>query len=84
MEPVHGALSSKVASHGYHVTVSCDPGYILSGDNILVCSSGSWSGNVGTCVEDKGRYQLHKFECNTVKPILSGHAQRIPNIGFQD
>ena len=54
MAPDHGSLSSKVASHGYHVTVSCDPGYVLSGGNILVCSSGSWSGTVGACVKDEG------------------------------
>ena len=54
MAPVHGSLSSKVAAHGNLVTVSCDPGYKLSGDNILVCSSGSWSGNVGACTEDEG------------------------------
>ena len=54
MAPVHGSLSSKFASHGYHVTVLCDPGYKLSGDNILVCSSGSFSGNVGACVKDEG------------------------------
>ena len=54
MAPVHGSLSSKVASHDHHVAVSCDPGYKLSGDSILVCSSGSWSGNVGACVNDEG------------------------------
>ena len=54
MAPTHGSLSSKVAFHGHHVTVSCAHGYKLSGDNILVCSSGSWSGIVGACVEDEG------------------------------
>ena len=54
----HGSLSSKVASHGNHVTVSCDPGYILSGETILVCSSGSWSGTVGACVKDEGTVSI--------------------------
>ena len=31
--------------------MSCGSGYELSGDRILVCSSGSWSGNVGACEE---------------------------------
>ena len=52
--PVHGSLSSNFASHGGHVTVSCDSGYELSGETILVCSLGSWSGNVGACVLKKG------------------------------
>ena len=52
--PVHGFLSSNFTSHGGHVTVSCDRGYELSGERIIECSSGSWSGNVGVCVVEKG------------------------------
>ena len=52
--PVHGSISSNFASHGRHVTVSCDPDYELSGERILVCSSGSWSGIVGACVVEEG------------------------------
>ena len=52
--PVHGSLSSNSALHGGNVSVSCDSGYELSGETILVCSLGSWSGNVGACVVKKG------------------------------
>ena len=38
--------------------MSCDPGYKLSGDRILACSSGSWSGNVGACKVDEGKLFL--------------------------
>ena len=54
IQPEHGSLSSNFALHGSHVTVSCDPGYKLSGDRILGCSSGSWSGNVGACIVEEG------------------------------
>ena len=47
--PLHGTISSTVVPHGNHVTVSCNQGYTLSGEQTLVCSSGSLSANVGTC-----------------------------------
>lgn len=47
--PKNGILSSTVVKHGSSVTVSCNSGYTLSGERILVCSSGSWSGRIGTC-----------------------------------
>ena len=54
IQPEHGLLSSNFTLHGSYVTVSCDPGYRLSGDRILGCSSGSWSGNVGACMVEGG------------------------------
>ena len=42
--------------------VLCDPGYILSGDRILVCSSGSWSGHVGACVVEDGNNYIYAQE----------------------
>ena len=52
---MHGSLSSDFASHGGHITASCDPGYTLLGDRIFGCTSGSWSGNVGACVVEEGK-----------------------------
>ena len=60
--PEHGSLSSNFALHGRHVTVSCDLGYKLSGDRTIVCSSGLWSGNVGTCVVEEGNRYMYDQE----------------------
>ena len=60
---MHGSLSSDFALHGGHVEVSCYPGYTLSADRILVCSSGSWSGYVGACVVEEGNDYIFVRKC---------------------
>ena len=47
------------------MTVSCNRGYRLSGERTLVCSSGSWSGSVGTCEVEKGISSM-QYTCITI------------------
>ena len=71
--PAYGSLSSKAASHGNHVTVSCNTGYKLSGERTLVCSSGSWSGNIGTCEVEEG------ISCKCIQYFNKSYLRTHPN-----
>ena len=47
--PTGGSLSTTDVTHDTVVTVSCNTGYISTGDETLTCYDGTWSGSVGNC-----------------------------------
>ena len=47
----NGALSTDLTSHGTNVTVTCDPGYTISGNKALTCHDGTWGGDPPICIQ---------------------------------
>ena len=48
--PANGSLSSEDVIAGTSVTLSCDNGFSLFGNETLLCQdNGVWNGSVGTC-----------------------------------
>ncbi|XP_077996860.1 E-selectin-like [Glandiceps talaboti] len=50
--PANGALSSTNVTSGTIVDITCNTGYLLSGDAQTNCTDGNWSDTIPTCLAD--------------------------------
>ena len=51
--PSNGGVSYTITTEGSTIVYSCDPGFVLCGDENRTClSTGMWSGSVPDCISE--------------------------------